>query len=687
MSLDKPGQHHRELNPYWKDGGKGLPPEKEASSASERRGNDVKEKPRKIGDGGRSWMLRAYKRALEQAESEGRSLEEIATERWGSLEKLQSLLRTAGINPTNPDAPLSSGRKEYLYSRPRDEEERQRRRRREEDHRVGREREERWRERGDRGGRREDGDSYGGRRERGGWREEGRDGRTSRTNIGGFLKPGESGDLDTNRFAGLTTSSTSQAASPSGNWRKKRASEPLHHNSSGSKQRSPSPDEKPTSSRSPARERSPPPSPPPAENQTDDNRVQTEPITDTQLNALGAKLMKAEMMGNSEKAGKLRKELDSLRQLKAEQERGGKFEGGRGAESRGGASGREEKTLILTKTDRFGRVKPLEFPSSSRAGPSKTPTHNKKGKREKYFADDDQYSLKALVEQERMSTAEETHAAIARMASKFVPASNADETVDDVIDSKSATRVSSAREEERQRQQAMRESRKMAEVLENCRFCVDSPQFSKHLLIAIGINVYLTVPAHQSLTPGHCLLVPTEHAMCSMGLDENVWSEIQVFQKGLTHMFAAHGMDAVFMETYTSTRRKSHMFVECISVPKDEGELLPMYFKKAILECDEEWAQNKKLIDTRQKGVRSSVPVGLPYFFVEFGLDGGYAHVIEDQAKFPHYFGREVIGGLLDLEPRLWLKPPKESFERQKEKVLKLSEWWKPYDWTQKIKT
>lgn len=35
------------------------------------------------GDGGRSWLERAYQRAEEQAEREGRSLEDVAAERWG----------------------------------------------------------------------------------------------------------------------------------------------------------------------------------------------------------------------------------------------------------------------------------------------------------------------------------------------------------------------------------------------------------------------------------------------------------------------------------------------------------------------------------------------------------------------------------------------------------------------------
>ena len=31
------------------------------------------------------------------------------------------------------------------------------------------------------------------------------------------------------------------------------------------------------------------------------------------------------------------------------------------------------------------------------------------------------------------------------------------------------------------------------------------------------------------------------------------------------------------------------------------------FLQKAIMECDEMWAQNKKLVDTRQKGLRNSV--------------------------------------------------------------------------------
>lgn len=66
--LEKPGQNSRELNPYWKDGGTGLPEMEKTQKA-------------KLMDA--AWLKKSLRRAQEQAEEEGKSLEEIATERWG----------------------------------------------------------------------------------------------------------------------------------------------------------------------------------------------------------------------------------------------------------------------------------------------------------------------------------------------------------------------------------------------------------------------------------------------------------------------------------------------------------------------------------------------------------------------------------------------------------------------------
>jgi hypothetical protein len=80
-----------ELNPYFKNNGSGIPPDikKSAESGSNTASPVLK------GDGGVSWLMKAFKRAEEQAKEEGIPLEEIAAKRWGSLAKFEQLLASA----------------------------------------------------------------------------------------------------------------------------------------------------------------------------------------------------------------------------------------------------------------------------------------------------------------------------------------------------------------------------------------------------------------------------------------------------------------------------------------------------------------------------------------------------------------------------------------------------------------
>lgn len=58
----------RELNPYLKDGGSGVPPEGQAAAAAP----TAAARAAGVGDGGASWRLKALKRAQQQAEAEVR---------------------------------------------------------------------------------------------------------------------------------------------------------------------------------------------------------------------------------------------------------------------------------------------------------------------------------------------------------------------------------------------------------------------------------------------------------------------------------------------------------------------------------------------------------------------------------------------------------------------------------------
>ncbi|ESO90638.1 hypothetical protein LOTGIDRAFT_191734 [Lottia gigantea] len=283
-----------------------------------------------------------------------------------------------------------------------------------------------------------------------------------------------------------------------------------------------------------------------------------------------------------------------------------------------------------------------------------------------------------------MGTAEDQNAMFARLAGRSVEKTDDDYQVDDMFISKAARQQSESKLEEKDRSRAIMEHQKMASAMSKCQFCFD--KVPKHLIIAIGQKSYLCLPHHKPLTVGHCLIVPMIHSTSCTAIDEDVWQEMQLFRKTLAKLFREKDdEDTVFMETSMYLKRHPHTYIECVPLEREVGDLAPIYFKKAIQDTETEWAQNKKLVDLSKKDIRHSVPKGFPYFAVDFGLQGGFAHVIEDEHRFPTYFGQEIVGGMIDASHRLWKNPPKESFDEQRIRVLEFSDWWKPHDWTQNI--
>lgn len=228
-----------------------------------------------------------------------------------------------------------------------------------------------------------------------------------------------------------------------------------------------------------------------------------------------------------------------------------------------------------------------------------------------------------------------------------------------------------------ERDRAIREHEKLARTLDACDKCFDSPKMEKQLIVAMGKNVYLSLPSHEGLQTGQCIIAPVAHVACTTQLDEDVWSEMRDFMKAIVRMFAARKQDVIFFESAGNLHRRPHLQLHC--VPGD-FEMAPFYFKKAIQEAEGEWATNKQLISLSEKDVRRAVPKGLPYFWVNFGMTSGFAHVIEDQNRFPSNFAQEVIGGLLNLNPSYWRRPRK--LVNVIPKVKQFADWWKPYDIT-----
>ncbi|KAI3469702.1 hypothetical protein Pfo_026365 [Paulownia fortunei] len=224
---------------------------------------------------------------------------------------------------------------------------------------------------------------------------------------------------------------------------------------------------------------------------------------------------------------------------------------------------------------------------------------------------------------------------------------------------------------------------------ERCLFCFESPARPKHLVIAIANFTYLSLPQQQPVVPGHCGILTLQHESSTRTVEDNVWDEIRNFKKCLIMMFAKQEKDVVFFETVMGLARQSrHCLVECVPLPQDIAKQAPVYFKKAIDEAEDEWSQHnaKKLIDTSEKGLRGSIPKNFPYFHVEFGLNKGFVHVIDDEKEFKSSFGLNVIRGMLRLPAEdMYRRRRHESVETQKQAVASFARDWEPFDWTKQL--
>ncbi|XP_011481076.1 CWF19-like protein 2 [Oryzias latipes] len=717
-----------ELNPFWKDGGSGLPPEEIAGTANK--------KAPVVNDGGLSWLKNSYRRMKEQAEREQRSLDSVVSERYGSVEEFQRRLTEAeeAVFGQRRD-----GRSERNGRTTGEEEDRKRWRRHEDTKERRSDRDSSPRRRGKypegAGEKRErhrareeersrDGDAF---RERDRNEDEEMDGRRDRVRDNGgdrgsdryrvekrekqrpdgrswnkhgvslkgrFLKPSEDDDdcaaapQRPKQAEFLKPSSDDEEDSGS----RKSGDPALRKDGSlgrdpASQKRAGQETQKEAGKTVFAPQTSEPSRTEEESEEEDEENDETPLLSEEEMNRLGSKLIKAEMMGNTAMIEKLKSQLEAARKAK-ENHTARKKQQETAASNRATVGSSEDQEVLLYRTDSSGRAWPVKGPSGpvephgGRRKKKAIETHVG-GERVRYFQDDDRLDLQEMVRREKMSSAMDQNALYSRMASKMMGKTDGDNyTLDDMFVSSAAQREGEGREEERMKNKAVGESRRLAASMEKCQFCFSSQELQKHLIVAIGCKVYLSLPAGVSMTEGHCLICPLQHHSCGTALDEDVWSEMQMFRKTLVRMFEDQDLDCVFMETHMNPRRKLHMVLECIPLPRELGDMAPIYFKKAIMECDEEWAMNKKIVDLSSRDIRQAVPRGLPYFAVDFGLQGGFAHVIENEQKFPHYFGKEIVGGMMDLEPRRWRKSIRENFDDQRKKVLQFAAWWKPFDCT-----
>lgn len=456
--------------------------------------------------------------------------------------------------------------------------------------------------------------------------------KTTGTGLPGFKKPNEDNDDDSDdeRLA-KTFASTSNLASVSGvsrSWQKrtddllsdKKSSANMSIYSSESSDGEEVESEKPTST--------------------------SKFLTDQEMNVLGAKLLKAEIMGNDELAAQLKLQLEKARKERVA------FREQKLAQSAAHNSKlrnrNEDEHVLLTRTDGRGNIRPLSQVSqtvderelyggrNARKKQKRLETH-KDGERIRYFPDDDKYDIKQMYEREKYTSASDANLEFAKIAGKH---KNPNDDLDDIFADEVRKDVSQSSTDRREIQRAITEHQRLSAQLDNCRYCFDSPKMDKSLMVSMGEQVYISLPWHIGMQSGHCIISTTQHISCCTQLDEDTWSEVNDFRKALTRMFAAQKKDVVFFEIATHLSRRPHLSIHCVPISDEQAEMAPFYFKKAVEESELEWSVNKQLLSLGRdgKGLRNCIPRGLPYFWVNFGMGIGFAHVIEDENRFPQNF-------------------------------------------------
>jgi DNA-binding MarR family transcriptional regulator len=230
-------------------------------------------------------------------------------------------------------------------------------------------------------------------------------------------------------------------------------------------------------------------------------------------------------------------------------------------------------------------------------------------------------------------------------------------------------------------------------VTSKCAWWIDSNSFSKHRLLALGNHISLVMaPPNNSLVAGHHFyLVPLKHASSFVECDDDaVWDEVRRFQTALNRMYAIKNRGVLMCETVLPNKNFWQTKMEVIALPFPALLDSPLFFKSSMMEQSQEWGtHNKMMATTTVKPLKSVVPKGFPYFFVDWGdvstsTNTGSVQIIE-ASDFRHDFGLDTLSSMMDLDPIRFQRKKKFSHEEERQNIAEFLEVWKKFDWTTQL--
>lgn len=228
-----------------------------------------------------------------------------------------------------------------------------------------------------------------------------------------------------------------------------------------------------------------------------------------------------------------------------------------------------------------------------------------------------------------------------------------------------------------------------------CWFCLSSPEVSKHLVIAVGTEVYIAL-ARGGLVEDHMLISPITHHQSLSVLPSNILKEMKQYKEAITNYFASKNRVPVFFERNYKT---SHCQLQAVPIHKNQTavvkEMFEVYYyffyyiailflskanfyivEQEIAECN-----NFKIDELpHHTDLQQIAKPGVLYFYVE--LPDGQSLYYRIKKDFPLHFGREVLAcdRILDVNHRSDWRDCQLDKDEESELAKRIRTQFKPYD-------
>ena len=82
------------------------------------------------------------------------------------------------------------------------------------------------------------------------------------------------------------------------------------------------------------------------------------------------------------------------------------------------------------------------------------------------------------------------------------------------------------------RQFAINDFARTKKALDTCPFCYQDDRQPLTAIVALGERTYLCCTQKEELVPGHCLIVPLQHHLSTLEMEDDDWEEVKVGKGG-----------------------------------------------------------------------------------------------------------------------------------------------------------